>query len=349
MASSSTPDAPDPARATHVLADDFPSALTANVVVVTGKGGVGKTTVAATLGIACAAAGRATLLVEVEGRDSLSRALGTDPWDYHEQQLRTGLWGTSLDPTDAVLEYLELFHGMRRVQWALERSHALDFVTTAAPGLGDLLLVGKVYEIETRRAGDGRRRYDTIIMDAPPTGRIVPFLAAPAGVTEIVQVGTIRRQAAQITRMLTDPARAQVAMVTLPEELPVTEAIEATGQLRAGDVRVGPLVLNRMEPELATATQATRIATVDVDRVIELLAGVGLDWGRDEVTTLAAGMTAHRATIDHQARMQARLEHVATTMISLPHVVARPGHAPCDLLAAPDGTGSTTSTADTCA
>ena len=102
-------------------------------------------------------------------------------------------------------EYLELFYGLKRVQWVMERSNAIDFVTTAAPGLRDLLLVGKVYEIEARRRDDGRRKYDLIILDAPPTGSIVPFLQAPEGVTEIVRVGPIKRQAGQIKDMLSTP------------------------------------------------------------------------------------------------------------------------------------------------
>ncbi len=279
----------------------------ANVVVVTGKGGVGKTTVAATIGLALAAVGRATLLVEVEGRDTLSRALATPAWDYTEREFRPGLWGTSLDATKSVLEYLELFYGLKRLQWALQRSNALDFVTAAAPGLRDLLLIGKVYEIEARRDADGRRRYDTIIIDAPPTGRIVPFLQAPAGVTEIVRVGPIKRQAGQITTMLTDPTRTQVVITSLLEEMPVTETIEGAAALQAAGLRVGPVVANRVEPQVLTQADANLLARVGRPRLADVAATVDVDWTDADIDALRGVGAAHRERIDQQERMMARL------------------------------------------
>ncbi len=224
----------------------FDELLSSNVTIVTGKGGVGKTTTAAALALAGVASGRATLLVEVEGRQGLTRSFGTAPWDYAEREFRPGLWGAALDPTESVYEYLDLFYGLKRVQWVMERSNALDFVTTAAPGLRDLLLVGKIYEIESRRRDDGRRQYDLIVVDAPPTGRIVPFLQSPEGVTEIARVGPIKRQAGQIREMLGDPHRVQTVITTLLEEMPVRETAEAALALREAGVALGPVVANQV-------------------------------------------------------------------------------------------------------
>lgn len=294
----------------------------ANVVIVTGKGGVGKTTVAGAIGLAAARAGRRTLLVEVEGRDSLSRALGVAAWDHAERHVERDLWATSIDPVEAVFEYLEMFHGMRHVRWVLERSHALDFVTTAAPGLRDLLLVGKVYEVETRGPGGQRRHYDTIVMDAPPTGRIAPFLAAPSAVTEIVRTGQVRRQARQITAMLTDPARTQVVMVCRPEELPVTEAMEGAAALHDAGIRVDPVVVNRCLPVGSDGHDPGLVVDLPDEQTRTLLADAGLDWAPARVADLRDVVARHGTAVALQDDVLDRLRRLGAPIIGVPRVAA---------------------------
>ncbi len=151
-----------------------------------------------------------------------------------------------------------MFYGLKRVQWLMERSNALDFVTTAAPGLRDLLLIGKIYEIEARRRDDGRRQYDLIVVDAPPTGRIVPFLEAPEGVTEIVRVGPIKRQAGQIREMLQNPAPdARRSSSPCSRRCRSRRPVEAVAALTAAGVAVGPIVANQVvRPRLDDAAAA---------------------------------------------------------------------------------------------
>ena len=219
--------------------------------VVTGKGGTGKTTVAAALAIALAANGQTVLLCEVEGRQGLARLFDVPQLPYQESRLATvpdggELYGLAIDAEAALLEYLELYYRLGRAGRALEKVGAIDFATTIAPGVRDVLLTGKVYEAVGRR-GKPRARdrivYDTVVLDAPPTGRIARFLNVNAGVADIARVGPIRHQADSIMAMMRSPQTA-VHLVTLLEEMPVQETLDGIAELREARIPIGSVVVN---------------------------------------------------------------------------------------------------------
>lgn len=224
----------------------------ARVLIVAGKGGVGKTTVAAAIARLAARAGLSALIVEVEGKSGLASAFGQrQPLTYEEVVLAPGggpegaadVRGRTLTPDDALLEYLE-DHGMRRVSKRLVSTGALDVVATAVPGIKDILVLGKVKQLE--RAGVA----DLIVIDAPAAGHAVTFLLSAQGLLDAVRVGPIRTQAQEVLGLLTDPERCQVVLVTLAEETPVNEVVETAFTLedRAG-IKLGPVVVNGLYPD----------------------------------------------------------------------------------------------------
>jgi anion-transporting ArsA/GET3 family ATPase len=215
-----------------------------HVIVVAGKGGVGKTTVSAALAKMAARQGISVLIVELEGKSGITAAFGRDDdLGYEETELQPGVRARRLTPDDALIEYLE-DHGLRRVSRRLARSGVLDVVSTAIPGIRDVLVLGKVKQLEReRRAG-------LVVVDAPATGHAITFLTSASGLVDAARGGPLRTQAVDVVELLHDPARCRVVLVTLPEELPVSETVEAAYALedRAG-VQLGALVVNGCDPE----------------------------------------------------------------------------------------------------
>ncbi|HEX2039370.1 MAG TPA: ArsA-related P-loop ATPase, partial [Acidimicrobiales bacterium] len=214
------------------------------VLIVAGKGGVGKTTVTAAVARMAARAGLTALIVELEGKSGLGGAFGrADPLTYEEVTLAEGVRARTLTPDDALVEYLE-DHGLRRISKRLIKTGAVDVVATAAPGIKDILVLGKVKQLERAAAAD------LIVVDAPAAGHAVTFLTSASGLLDAVRVGPIRAQALDVLEMLKDPARCQVVLVTLPEETPVNEVVETAFKLedRVG-VTLGPVVVNGLYPE----------------------------------------------------------------------------------------------------
>ncbi|MBA3619258.1 MAG: ATPase, partial [Acidothermales bacterium] len=232
--------------------------------IVTGKGGTGKTTVAAALALALSGGGRRVLLTEVEGRQGIAQLFDCPPLPYEERKVAVGpdggdVYALAVDPEAALLEYLEMYYRLGRAGKGLKRLGAVDFATTVAPGLRDVLLTGKVYEA-VRRTARGVPAYDAVVMDAPPTGRIARFLNVNAEVAGLARVGPIRGQADSIMAVLRSP-RTAVHLVTVLEEMPVQETIDGVAALDAIELPVGGVVVNMVRPPLlprAALSGATR-------------------------------------------------------------------------------------------
>ena len=226
-----------------------------HVLVVAGKGGVGKTTMSAALARMAADAGRSVLVVELEGKSGITAAFGHhEDLGYEEMLLAPAGVGPSgalcgsvrarrLTPDDALVEYLE-DHGLRRVSKRLARSGVLDVVSTAIPGIRDVLVLGKVKQLEREALAD------LIVVDAPATGHAITFLTSASGLVDAARGGPLRTQAQDVVELLSDPSRCRVILVTLPEELPVSETIESAYTLedKAG-VQLGPIIVNACDPE----------------------------------------------------------------------------------------------------
>jgi len=221
------------------------------VLIVAGKGGVGKTTISATLAKAASRVGLSVLIVRLTPGGSLPRLFDSAPITTAGTVLdpgtagHGGIRGRLLTPDEALLDYLA-DHGLQRVTRRLVSSGALDVVTTAAPGIRDLLVLGRVKQLETARAAD------LIIVDAPAAGHAVSFLRSPAGLRDAVTAGPIATQATDVIDMLSDPSRCRVMLVTLPEETPVNELIETAFAVEDEvGVQLGPVIVNALVPELA--------------------------------------------------------------------------------------------------
>jgi anion-transporting ArsA/GET3 family ATPase len=220
------------------------------VVIVAGKGGVGKTTVTAALARRAGQAGLTTLVVELEGRSGLPELFGQPALGYEPSVLVPAaagggeVRGRTLTPDDALHEYLE-DHGLRRVSKRLVASGAMDVVATAAPGIRDILVLGKVKQLERADVAD------VLIIDAPAAGHAITFLLSARGLLDAVRVGPVHTQAADVLELLTDPDRCTVVLVTLPEETPVNELVETAFALedRVG-VSLGPVVVNGLYPAI---------------------------------------------------------------------------------------------------
>ncbi|MBQ1072483.1 ArsA family ATPase [Micromonospora sp. C31] len=303
----------------------------ARLHVVTGKGGTGKTSVAAALALALAAGGRRTLLVEVEGRQGIAQLFGTDPLPYEERHLTDAPGGgevraLAVDAEEALLEYLDMFYKLGAAGRALRKLGAIDFATTIAPGLRDVLLTGKVKEATTRTVGQ-RRAYDAVVLDAPPTGRIGRFLNVTAETARLAKVGPIKTQSEGVAALLRSPITA-VHVVTLLEEMPVQETVDAIGELTKLGFPVGRVVVNGARPPLPAGRV---VAAAELERGLR---AAGLPTDRDTVAGLAAEARDQAIRRELEETLRGELVELELPMTELPLLPDGVDRAGLDRLAA---------------
>ena len=298
------------------------------VHVVTGKGGTGKTTAAASLALALASRGKTVLLSEVEGRQGIAQLFDVPPLPYEETLVASGpddggdLYALAIDPESALLEYLDMYYRLGRAGKALDRFGVIDFATTIAPGVRDVLLTGKVYEAVYRnRRGKNDRVYDAVVLDAPPTGRIAQFLNVNSELAGLAKVGPIRSQADSIMTLLRSP-RTAVHITTLLEDMPVQETADAIEELKGIDLRIGAVIVNlARRKELGEEARELAISgELPREQIEKDLARVDVEPSTDLVDGLLAEAREHAERRALEDEQRERIEALGVPSYELPRL-----------------------------
>lgn len=305
----------------------WPARLTkARLHFVTGKGGTGKSTIAAALALTLAAGGRKVLLVEVEGRQGIAQLFDVPPLPYQEVKIATAERGgqvnaLAIDIEAAFLEYLDMFYNLGIAGRAMRRIGAIEFATTIAPGLRDVLLTGKIKETVIRVDKNRLPVYDAIVVDAPPTGRIARFLDVTKAVSDLAKGGPVHSQADGVVKLLHSEQSA-IHLVTLLEALPVQETLEAIEELADMQLPIGSVIVNRNIPSYLQPADLAKAAEgdVDADSVRAGLEKSGITLNDNDFAGLLTETIEHATVIATRSEIAQQLDALKVPRLQLPAI-----------------------------
>jgi anion-transporting ArsA/GET3 family ATPase len=288
----------------------MPELLDKRLVFVTGKGGVGKSTVAISLGLAAAAQGKRAIVCEVSSQEHTSRTFKRAEVGFHEVELDQNLWAISIDPDESMREYVLLQLKVRAMRDMLFRSRIFTYLTAATPGLKELVTIGKLWELaQLDRKVKKARKYDLVVVDAPATGHGIGFLQTPRTYAGIARVGPIHSQAQALDGFITDHDRTGVAIVCLPEEMPVNESAKLERELREEiGIAVDRVYMNAVYPERFSRDEAERI-----EATLERSEGAARG-------ALRAALSEHRRARAQRAQLRRLRSSTETPVKTLPFI-----------------------------
>ncbi|KJX74657.1 ArsA-related P-loop ATPase [Mycobacterium lepromatosis] len=299
----------------------------ARLHLVTGKGGTGKSTIAAALALTLAAGGRKVLLIEVEGRQGIAQLFDVPPLPYQELKIATAEGGgqvnaLAIDIEAAFLEYLDMFYNLGLAGRAMRRIGAIEFATTIAPGLRDVLLTGKIKESVVRiKKGAKNPVYDAIVVDAPPTGRITRFLNVTKAVSNLAKSGPVHSQSQGVVELLHSDQTA-IHLVTLLEALPVQETLEAIEELTDMELPIGSVIVNRNIPRYLGHHDLAKVTgdDIDADAVREGLAMAGIKLNDADFAGLLTETIQHAKVITTRTEAAHQLDALQVPRLELPAI-----------------------------
>jgi anion-transporting ArsA/GET3 family ATPase len=287
-----------------------PELLDKRLVFVTGKGGVGKSTISIALGLAAAQRGKRTIVCEVGGQETASRVFRRAEIGFHEVEVADNLWAISIDPDDSLREYLLLQLKVRAMRDMLVRSRIFNYLAAATPGLKELVTIGKIWELaQPHRRVKKAREYDLVIVDAPATGHGIGFLQTPRTFAGIARVGPVHSQAQELDRFITDHDSTGVAIVSLPEELPVNESASLEETL-TGEVgmAVDRVYMNALYPERFSKDDAS-----ELERALD-------EAGGPARAAVRAALSEYRRSRSQRAQLQRLKRAVSVPVKTLPFI-----------------------------